>query len=276
MKRLAGRVAVVTGAASGIGRALSLALAERGCALALVDVNEAGLEETAAGVRALGRKVSIHVADVAERARMERLPAEIVAEHGHVHVLVNNAGVSVSGALVDQSLDDFAWLIGINFWGVVYGCKLFLPLLLAEDEAHIVNVSSMFGLIGVPTQVSYNAAKYAVRGVSDCLLSELSGTRVGVTVVHPGGIRTNIVRQGRASTARDAEEMRTTAEQFERRAMPPAKAAAKIVRAIEKNRGRVLIGIEAYLADWAKRLFPTAAQRLLGWGFRRMRAGSPG
>jgi short-subunit dehydrogenase len=271
MKRLAGRVAVVTGAASGIGRALSLALAERGCALALVDVNEAGLEETAAGVRALGRKVSIHVADVAERARMERLPAEIVAEHGHVHVLVNNAGVSVSGSLLDQSLDDFAWLIGINFWGVVYGCKLFLPVLLAQDEAHIVNVSSMFGLIGVPTQVSYNAAKYAVRGVSDCLLSELAGTRVGVTVVHPGGIRTNIVRQGRASTARDAEEMRTTAEQFERRAMPPAKAAAKIVRAIEKNRGRVLIGIEAYLADWAKRLFPTATQRLLGWGFRRMR-----
>src|SRR5687767_1447007 len=183
MKRLEGRVAVVTGAASGIGRALALALAEKGCALALVDLNESGLEDTASAVRALGRKVSLHVADVADRARMERLPGEVVAEHGHVHVLVNNAGVSVSGNLVDQSLDDFAWLMGINFWGVVYGCKLFLPQLLAEDEAHIVNVSSMFGLIGIPTQISYNAAKYAVRGISDALQSELAGTRVGVTCV---------------------------------------------------------------------------------------------
>jgi len=271
MKRLEGRVAVVTGAASGIGRALAVALAGRGMALALVDVNETGLAETADRVRAAGRKVSVHVADVADRARMERLPAEVLAEHGHVHVLVNNAGVSVSGALVDQSLDDFAWLMGINFWGVVHGCKLFLPALLAQDEAHIVNISSMLGFLGAPTQISYNAAKYGVRGVSDALLSELSGTRVGVTVVHPGGIRTNIVRASRASTARDVEETKSIAETFERRAMAPERAAEKIVRGIERNRGRVLIGVEAYLADWSKRLFPTGTQRLLGRLFRWQR-----
>jgi hypothetical protein len=271
VKTLSGRVAVVTGAASGIGRALALELAGRGCALALVDVNETGLAEVADRVRALGRKVSVHVADVASRARMERLPGEVIAEHGHVHVVVNNAGVAVSGTLVDQSLDDFAWIVGINFWGVVYGCKGFLPHLLAEDEGHLVNISSLFGLVGVPTQVSYNATKYAVRGISEALISELSGTHVGVTCVHPGGIRTNIVRAARASTAKNAEENELTAAQFERWAMPPEKAARKIVRAIERNQARVRIGVETYIGDWAKRLFPVSTQRLVGWAWRRSR-----
>jgi short-subunit dehydrogenase len=269
MKHLAGRVAVVTGAASGIGRAVAVELAGRGCALALVDVNEGGLAETADRVRAAGRKVSVHVADVADRARMERLPAEVLAEHGHVHVVVNNAGVAVSGRLVDQSLDDFAWIVGINFWGVVYGCKLFLPQLLREDEGHIVNLSSLFGLLGVPTQVSYNATKYAVRGISEALISELSGTRVGVTSVHPGGIRTNIVRSARASTPKDAEDNRNSVDLFERFAMAPEKAARKIVRAIERNQARVRIGFESYLTDWLKRLAPVTVQRLVGWGRRR-------
>ena len=269
VRNLQGRVAVVTGAASGIGRAVAVELAGRGCALALVDVNERGLAETADRVRALGRKVSLHVADVADRARMERLPAEVMAEHGHVHVVVNNAGVSVSGELADQSLDDFHWIVGINFWGVVYGCKLFLPHLLREDEGHIVNISSLFGLVGVPTQVSYNATKYAVRGISEALISELWGTNVRVTCVHPGGIRTNIVRAGRASTPKDVEDNKNTADAFERFAMPPEKAARKIVRAIERNQARVRIGVETYLGDWAKRLFPVATQKLVGWGFRR-------
>jgi short-subunit dehydrogenase len=271
VKTLQGRVAVVTGAASGIGRALALELAGRGCALALVDVNEAGLAEVAERARGLGRKVSVHVADVASRARMERLPGEVKAEHGHVHVVVNNAGVSVSGTLLDQSLDDFAWIVGINFWGVVYGCKLFLPLLLAEDEGHIVNISSLFGLVGVPTQISYNATKYAVRGLSEALISELSGTRVGVTCVHPGGIRTNIVRAARASTAKNVEENELIAAQFERWAMPPEKAARKIVRAIGRNQARLRIGVETYIGDWAKRLFPVSTQRLLGLAWRRAR-----
>jgi short-subunit dehydrogenase len=262
---------VVTGAASGIGRAVALELAAKGCALALVDVNEAGLAAVADGVRALGRKVSVHVADVANRARMERLPGEVKAEHGHVHVVVNNAGVAISGSLLDQSLDDFAWIVGINFWGVVYGCKLFLPLLLAEEEAHIVNLSSLFGLVGVPTQISYNATKYAVRGVSEALISELVGTRVGVTCVHPGAIRTNIVRAARASTPANAAENELSAAQFERWAMPPEKAARKIVRAIERNQARLRIGAETYIGDWLKRLAPVSTQRVVGWAWRRTR-----
>jgi len=261
----------VTGAGSGIGRATAILLAERGCSLALVDVNEAGLEDSADRVRAHGRKVSLHQADVADRARMEHLPGEVLAEHGHVHILVNNAGVSVIGTLLEQKLDDFAWLMGINFWGVVYGCKLFLPFLLAEDEAQIVNISSMFGFIGIPTQSSYNASKYAVRGFSEALSSELSGTQVGVTCVHPGGIRTNVVRASRPSSERDVEDQRKTIELFERFGHAPEKVARKIVRAIERKRARVRVGPEAYLTDWLKRLFPVSTQRFVGWQWRRSR-----
>jgi short-subunit dehydrogenase len=262
-------VAVVTGAASGIGRAVALELAGRGCRLALVDVNEAGLREVEAAVRAQGRAASTHVADVASRPRMEALVGEVLAAHGAVHVLVNNAGVAVAGLLADQSLDDFAWLVGINLWGVVYGTKLFLPHLLAQDEAHVVNLSSIFGVIGVPTQISYNTAKYGVRGFSDALLSELRGTKVGVTCVHPGGIRTNIVRAARTSTAADAEDTKEMDRLFERFAMSPERAARKIVRAIERNKPRLLIGAEAYALDWLKRLAPTTTQRLMGIAFRR-------
>jgi len=269
VRKLAGRVAVVTGAGSGIGRATACLLAERGCALALVDRNEPALAETAKLVGASGGKVSRHVADVADRARMAHLPGEVLTEHGHVHILVNNAGVSVIGTLLEQSLDDFAWLMGINFWGVVYGCKLFLPFLLAEDEAQIVNISSMFGFVGIPTQSSYNASKYAVRGFSEALSSELSGTRVGVTCVHPGGIRTNVVRASRISSQRDQEDKQRTIELFERFAHSPEKAARKIVRAIERNRARVRIGPEAYLTDWLKRLAPVTTQRFIGWRWRR-------
>ncbi len=272
VRTLEGRVAVVTGAGSGIGRATAVLLAERGCALALVDQNAGTLAETAEQVRALGRAVSLHTADVANRARMEALVGEELAAHGHVHVLVNNAGVSVIGTLAEQSLDDFAWLMGINFWGVVYGCKLFLPHLLAEDEAQIVNISSMFGFIGIPSQISYNASKYAVRGFSEALSSELSGTQVGVTCVHPGGIRTNVVRASRLSSPSDVDEQARTIAAFERFAHSPEKAARKIVRAFERKRARVRIGPEAYLTDWAKRLFPVTTQRIVGWGWRRRRA----
>jgi short-subunit dehydrogenase len=272
MRKLEGRVAVVTGAGSGIGRATAILLAERGCALALVDVNETTLAEVADLVRARARKVSVHLADVADRARMQHLPGEVLTEHGHVHILVNNAGVSVIGTLLEHSLEDFTWLMGINFWGVVYGCKLFLPFLLAEDEAQIVNISSMFGFVGIPTQISYSASKYAVRGFSEALSSELSGTKVGVTCVHPGGIRTNVVHASRVSSERYAEDKRATIEMFERRAHSAEQAARKIVRAIERNQARVRIGAEAYLTDWLKRLFPVSTQRLVGWFWRRRRS----
>ena len=266
MRRFEGRVAVVTGAASGIGRATSVLLARRGCDLALVDIDASGLAETAKRVRAAGRKVSLHRVDVADRDAMSALPDQVIGEHGHVHILVNNAGVSVGSTLEEHDLDDFAWLVGINLWGVVYGCKFFLPHLLREDEGHIVNISSMFGFVGFPGQSSYCATKFAVRGLSESLFAELSGTGVGVTSVHPGAIRTNIMAAARAI---DEEVRARFLEIFERRGMPPERAAERIVRGIERRRLRVIIAREAWLTDWLKRLMPVGTHRLIAWGYRR-------
>lgn len=270
MKQLRDRVAVVTGAASGIGRALAVQLAERGADLALVDVNAAALAETAEAVRKRGRRASEHVADVADAARMERLVAEVLAAHGAVHLVVNNAGVSVTGTLEEQSLDDLRWIVGVNLWGVVHGCKFFLPALRAARaagaEAHIVNVSSMFGLIGLPTQSSYCATKFAVRGFSEAIWAELRDAGIGVTVVHPGGVRTNIVRESR--TADPAAKQRMV-ERFEKQALAPEDAARQILRAVERDALRVVICREAHAADWAKRLAPSAVHRLVAWGYRR-------
>jgi short-subunit dehydrogenase len=265
------RVAVVTGAASGIGRALAVLLAGRGADVALVDVAEAALAETAAAVAAAGRKASLHVADVADAERMAKLAGEVVAEHGRVHLVVNNAGVSVTGTLEEQSLEDLRWIVGVNFWGVVHGCKLFLPHLRATaargEPAHIVNLSSMFGLIGLPTQSSYCATKFAVRGLSEALWAELRGSGIGVTCVHPGGVRTNIVRDSRTA---DPDAKQRMVERFDRFAMQPEQVARRILRAVEKDEMRVVICREAAAADWAKRIAPVAVHRLVAWGYRRM------
>lgn len=266
MRTLEDRVAVVTGAASGIGRATAHALAERGCDVALVDVDEAGLRETEGRVSSAGRKPSRHVADVSDADRMRALVDEVVQAHGRVHVLVNNAGVAVEGTLEEQSLEDMAWLVGVNFWGVVHGCKLFLPVLRREREAHIVNVSSMFGLVGVPTQSSYCASKFAVRGLSDALRAELSGSGIGVTCVHPGGVRTNIVRSARSM---DEEARRRTVELFDRYAAPPERVGRAIVRAVLRGRARLVVCREARAADWLVRLAPVTVGRLVGLAYRR-------
>jgi NAD(P)-dependent dehydrogenase (short-subunit alcohol dehydrogenase family) len=228
VRTLDGRVAVVTGAGSGIGRATAVLLAERGCALALVDLNEAPWRSP---TRAR-RPQRLALADVSDRARMEHLPGEVLEALGTVHILVNNAGVSVIGTLLEQKLEDFAWLMGINFWGVVYGCKLFLPFLLAEDEAQIVNISSMFGFVGIPMQISYNASKYAVRGFSEALSSELAGTKVGVTCVHLADARS---RARVASRARTAQERKTIA-MFGRRTPRRRPRARSCARSNESRR----------------------------------------
>ena len=265
MRDLRGRVAVVTGAASGIGRATSVLLAAKGAQLALADVDQAGLRETGRLVERERVKVSLHEVDVADRRRMAALPNEILAEHGHVHVLVNNAGVALSSEIVNHDLDDFEWLVGINFWGVVYGCRFFLPHLLKEPEAHVVNISSVFGLIGLPTQSAYCATKFAVRGFTESLRAEMIDTNVGVTCVHPGGVRTNIVKSARMD---DALRQRVQRKIFDK-ALPPEKAAERIVRGIERGAARVLIAPETYFVDGAKRMFPVLTDAIMARGRKR-------
>jgi len=251
-------VAVVTGAASGIGRATALRLAREGCTLALVDLDEDRLDETAQSVEALGAKASRHSADVADATRMARLPSEVVAEHEAVHIVVNNAGVSVLKSFEDHSLDDFEWLIGVNFWGVVHGCKFFLPELRKADEGHIVNISSMFGFIGVPGQSSYCASKFAVRGFTESLWAELREGPIGVTSIHPGGVATGIARSVRVNSeaARDLLQ-----KSFDDHGHPPEDVAEAILTGIRKNKLRVRTGRESFFVDWAKRLFPVGFHR---------------
>jgi len=271
MRQLRDRVAVVTGAASGVGRATAELLGRKGCALAIVDVDEDRLAEVGAKLREAGSPVSLHIADVADAERMAALPGEVVAEHGAAHILVNNAGVSVTGTFEDQSLEDLHWIFDINFWGVVHGCKFFLPELRKVDEGHIVNVSSMFGFVGVPTQSSYCATKFAVRGLSESLWAELRDTHIGVTSIHPGGVRTGIAESMRSYD----DEARDSAIQGIARSRGPEPVAAVIVRAIEGRKLRAIAGWEAYVAEWLKRLFPVRTQHLIARGMKAG-VGGPG
>lgn len=260
MQRIEGRVAVVTGAASGIGRATAKHLSERGCIVAAVDVDEAGLASLAEEVHATGRKLSTHRVDVANRDQMAALPDAVVAEHGAVQIVINNAGVALGQELEEVSWEDFDWLVGINFWGVVHGCRFFLPHLRQSDEGHIVNVSSMFGFAGLPSQGPYCATKAAVRSLTETLHAELGSSNVGVTSVHPGGIKTNIVRNARFDDDGDREG---AIELFERFGTDPEVVARRIVRAIERSQLRLLITPEARALDFAKRLIPAGTQQIV-------------
>jgi len=267
MRTLTDRVAVVTGAASGIGRALAVVLAGKGCDLALVDRDADGLAVTAALVA--NRRVSTHVVDVADSAAMQALPDAVITAHGAVHLLINNAGVALDGTFETLAMDDVTWLLGVNLFGVLHGCVFFLPHLRRVPEAHIVNVSSLFGLQGMPENSIYSASKFAVRGLSESLWVELAGTGIGVTCVHPGGVKTNIVRSARLC---DEGRRGTVVAEFDRVArMTPEQAAVRIVAAVERGAPRVLLGPETYVIDWGKRLAPVFTQRVLAWLFHRVR-----
>ena len=255
--RFSGRTAVVTGAASGIGRAISVSLAHRGAHLALVDRDEQGLAETARLVRRDGTRVSTHHLDVTHLEGVAALPDAVTALHGGVDVLVNNAGVAVGGTFEQVSEADFEWLFEINFWGVVRMTRAFLPLLRASDDARLVNVSSIFGIIAPPGQVPYVSSKFAVRGFSMALMHELEGTSVGVTVVHPGGVATSIADKAR--TPEGAPEDEVTEGRKRSNAlltMPPDRAGEIIVEGVEKRKARVFVGSDAKAAAVLERLAP--------------------
>lgn len=260
MKELNGRVAAITGAGSGIGRATALALADAGCALALSDVDADGLAETVRQAEARAgndRRITQHRVDVADKAQMAEWADTAAVEHGGVNIVINNAGVALSQTIEHLALEDVEWLFGINWWGVVYGTHYFMPHLQRAREGHIVNLSSLFGLIGVPTQSAYCAAKFAVRGFTETLRIELTGSHIGVTCVHPGGIATEIARRARFSQGIGGKARDEAVDTFDRIARTsPEKAAAAIVKGIRKGRGRVVIGPDAKFLQILPRLMP--------------------
>jgi NAD(P)-dependent dehydrogenase (short-subunit alcohol dehydrogenase family) len=267
MRSFTDRVAVVTGAGSGIGRATSVALSRRGCRLALADVSTGGLEETRRIIETAGGRASVHVVDVADADRMMRFPAEVLDEHGDCHILVNNAGVTSAGMFEEEQLDDLEWIVGINLWGVVYGCRAFLPLLRQADEAHIVNLSSMVGFLGLPQNAIYSLTKGGVRAFTEALRGELVGSGIGVTAVFPGAIRTNIMHSARGAEAERLSTMaRSRLAPYVLR--PPEVAAAKIVKAVERNRPRAIVGPDAHVLDITARVVP-GRSGLLGRAVRQ-------
>ena len=257
MTAFPGRVAAITGAGSGIGRALARDLAGRGAHLALSDVDEAGLAETAAACAGKGVEVSTTRVDVADHAAVHAWADEVAARHGKVNMIFNNAGVAVAANVEDLSYDDFEWLMSINFWGVVHGTKAFLPHLKASGDGHVINISSVFGLLSIPTQSAYCASKFAVRAFTDTLRMELAidGTPVRALTVHPGGIKTNIARRARVDPTIAEQASGDIGEQFDKMAMTtPEKAARQILAAVEADRRRVLVGPDAKVIDLLHRL----------------------
>ena len=267
MKEFKDKVAAITGAGSGMGRELAVQLAARGCHVAISDVNEKGLAETAELAKKHGVKVTATKVDVASKDAVYAWAEQVAKDHGKVNLIFNNAGVALGATVEGMQYKDFEWLFNINFWGVVYGTKAFLPHIKAAGEGHIINTSSVFGLVGIPSQSAYNAAKFAVRGFTESLRQELDMMACGVsaTSVHPGGIKTNIARAARQDTSIEALGMKAegSAEKFEKNFITTAASAAKtIIRAVEKDKRRVLVGPDAYVIDWLARLLPALYQRL--------------
>lgn len=272
MRSFTEKVAVITGAGSGIGRALALDLARCGALLALSDIDDAGLAETVEQARAAGaREVRADHLDVADRAAFASYATAVADHFGRVNLVVNNAGVALAGNLEDLEYPDMDWIIGINFWGVVHGTKEFLPHLIASGDGHLVNMSSLFGLISMPGQSMYNAAKYAVRGMSEAVREEMliAGHPVGVTVVHPGGIKTAIARNARYSSVENgAETTRLFDEKLAR--MTPERAAQVILKGVRSNKARVLVGIDAHAVHHLAKLTGSRYQDIVARTSRRM------
>ena len=271
MKNLEGKIVVVTGAGSGIGRALALQLAAQGAQLALCDVNDTNLQKTVDIAAAHGVKVYSATVDVSKRDAVQTFADNVARALGNASVIINNAGVALSQNVEAMNRQDFEWVLNINFWGVVNGCEAFLPQLRQQKDAHIVNISSIFGIIGVPSQSAYNASKFAVKGFTEALRQELTGSSIHVTCVHPGGIKTNIARHARVHNDMfgRAADVKKLADDFDRLAATTAEEAARqIVRAIERNQKRLLIGTDAKVLDTVQRLLPNHYDTVLGMGYK--------
>ncbi|CAB1221641.1 SDR family NAD(P)-dependent oxidoreductase [Acinetobacter bouvetii] len=262
MKSFHQKVAAITGAGSGIGQQLAIQLAQQGAHLALSDVNEQGLAETLSKVKQYPVHVTLTKLDVSDREAVQSWAAQTVKDHGQVNLIFNNAGVALASTVEGMSYEEAEWIFNINFWGVVYGTKAFLPYLKQSGDGHIINISSLFGLTAQPTQSAYNATKFAVRGFTEALRQELDLENVGVsaTCVHPGGIRTNI-----ANSARMSDSIRSLGMNPERASSafnkvlktPPEVAAKVILNAVQNNERRVLIGNDAKIIDLIQRIAPT-------------------
>lgn len=251
-------VAVITGAASGIGRALAVRFGqEKIGGIAICDVNQQGLNETAEMIENLGVSVSAHIVDTSKLEQIEQLKTEVLEKHGRATHLINNAGVGLIGTFEQISLEDFEWLMSINFWGVIYGCKVFLPVLKSQETAHIINISSVFGIVAPPEQTAYCSSKFAVRGFTESLRHELEDTNVRVSCVHPGGIKTDIARNSRLGKNTPAEFKAQGVKFFDKVAVTsPKQAAETILKGIKAENPRILIGKDAYAINYISRLFP--------------------
>jgi NADP-dependent 3-hydroxy acid dehydrogenase YdfG len=274
MKTLDDKVVVITGAASGIGRALAIDVARRGALVAISDIDKARLVETAdRAVEAGARQVRSDLLDVADRAAFASYADFVAGDFGRVNVVVNNAGVALAGDVEDLEYPDMDWIMGINFWGVVHGTKEFLPHLVSSGDGHVVNISSLFGLLSIPGQSMYNASKYAVRGFTEALREEvlMAGHPVGVTAVHPGGIKTAIARNGRYSSREDAA--RSAAIFDEKMASMTAERAAEIIvtKGILGGRARLLVGLDAHALHQFARLTGSRYQDVVAAVAKRTR-----
>jgi len=263
VKDLKNKVAVITGAGSGIGRALAIKLAEEDCHLALSDINKSGLKKTVELINTLSKtdnteNISSHVVDVANQEDVYQHAKDVIAKHKQVDLLFNNAGVAAKNRLENMPYDDFEWVININMWGVVYGTKAFLPYLKQRPEAHIINIASVNSMLGFPENGPYTMSKYAVLAFTETLIQEYMSTNLHVSSVHPGGIRTCIASSARNIKQHEADTFGKIA------ATSPEKAAKTIVRGIKRNKEKIFVGPDAVFMQLLKRLFPNASVRLTG------------
>lgn len=267
MKTFNQKVAAITGAGSGMGQQLAVLLAKAGCHVALSDINQKGLDQTVELLKPYPVKVTVDIVNTAEQAQVYSWADKVKKEHGKVNLIFNNAGIAMSNTVEDHQIHDYERMMAVNFWGVIYGTKAFLPYLKESGDGHIINTSSIFGLTAQPTQSAYNASKFAVRGFTESLRQELDLSNYGVsaTCVHPGGIKTNIAHTAEmspnvAKLGMNLEKSKASADKIMR--IPPSKAAQIILDGVKANKRRVLIGPEAYGVDIMQRLLPSAYQRL--------------